>query len=254
MQWVDLVTPFLAVLATFLGLGLVVQSIRHSRALRRLEDRLAADGNAASELPLQRLRELQERVTTGAGTRRGVMDRPWLVAVAGVVALLVAAGAVWALLLRGDGASASQNGKTTSTGTPGNTTSTGTGTSTTAQAPDPTLCAKNIRLLPDNSVVGVAVFNASGMEGKAREKVAPKLSIKGYNVAKIDNPPDGRNDLAITRVQFVGQADRTAACNVARDIGLRPIRVTPLEGFTSDQIGGEEVKVVVLVGVDLASR
>lgn len=247
MEWVDLVTPALAVIGVFLGVGLIVQSIRHSRAIRRLEDRLAGTGAAAADAPLQRLQELQQRVTTSTG-RAGLGGRTPVIAALAVVGVLVVAGAAWALVLRdsGGGDTAGGPGVTTPDGTT-------TGRGTTAQPPaDPNLC-RNVAPLDDNALTTVTIFNASGVEGAARTRVQPEVSIKGYTIGQVANPPDGRSDLETTVVQYVAQEDRNAACNVARDLRIRPLKVTPLEGFSADQVGGDQVNVVVLVGLDLAT-
>lgn len=248
MEWVDLVTPALAVIGVFLGVGLIVQSIRHSRAIRRLEDRLAGTGAAAADAPLQRLQELQQRVTTSTGRSGGLGGRTPLIAALAVVGLLVVAGGAWALLLRDSGGGDAAGGPTATTAD-----GTTTGRGTTAQPPaDPNLC-RNVAPLDDNALTTVTIFNASGVEGAARIKVQPEISIKGYTIGQVANPPDGRSDLAATVVQYVDQRDRNAACNVARDLGIRPLKVTPLEGFSADQVGGDQVNVVVLVGLDLAN-
>jgi len=245
MEWVDLVTPALAVIGVFLGVGLIVQSIRHSRAIRRLEDRMAGAGTAAADAPLQRLQELQQRVTTSSA-RVGLGGRTALISVAALVAVLVLAAGAWDVFLRDSGnGTAGGPGRTT----PGTTT---TGKTTSQPAADPNLC-KTITPLEDNALTKVTIFNASGVEGAARTKVQPEISIKGYTLGDVDNPPDNRNDLQATVVQYVTQKDRNAACNVARDLDITPLKVTPLEGFSADQVGGDDVNVVVLVGLDLAN-
>lgn len=245
MEWVDLVTPALAVIGVFLGVGLIVQSVRHARAIRRLEDRLAGSGAAAADAPLQRLQELQQRAATSSGGG-GSLGRTPLVAAAAVIALLVLAGGAWVVFLRDSG-----GGDTAAPGTTAPGTTASTGTTSTAAPADPNLC-RNLTPLDDNALTTVSIFNASGIEGAARGKVQPEISIKGYTIDTVDNPPDGRSDLETTVVQFVTPEDRNAACNVARDLKIRPLKVTPLEGFSAEQVGGDEVNVVVLVGVDLA--
>ncbi|MCC6830830.1 MAG: LytR C-terminal domain-containing protein [Thermoleophilia bacterium] len=245
MEWVDLVTPALAVIGVFLGVGLIVQSIRHSRAIRRLEDRMAGAGVAAADAPLQRLQELQQRVTTSSA-RVGLGGRTALISVAALVAVLALAAGAWAVFLRDSGnGTAGGRGVTT----PGTTT---TGRTTSQAAADPNLC-KSITPLEDNALVTVTIFNASGVEGAARTKVQPAIDIKGYTRGLLTNPPDDRNDLQKTVVQYVKAADRNAACSVARDLEITPLKVTPLEGFSADQVGGDNVNVVVLVGLDLAN-
>jgi len=243
-EWVDILTPSLAVLALVLALGLAVQAWRHGRIIRRLEDRLAQVGAAAEEGPLQRLAELGQRVrATQGGGRGGAWVRPALFAVVALVAVAVLAGGAWALVLRGD------SGGGTAVAT--TETQAGSTTAPTPAAPDPGRCA-TVRPLPDNGAVTVTIFNASGVEGAANDKIAPDINLEGYRLGLVDNPPDNRSDLRRSQVQFVSTADRNAACNVAKTLGLN--RVSAVEGYTPDQIGGNEVNVVVVVGKDLANR
>jgi hypothetical protein len=244
-EWVDILTPSLAVVALVLAIGLAVQAWRHGRAIRRLEDRLAQVGAAAEEGPLQRLAELGQRMrreqTGGGGARR--LARPAAITAVTLVAVAVLAGGAWALVLRDDG------GGTGTAATTAGTTEGRTGTTTTAAAPDPGRCG-TVRPLPDNGAVTVTIFNASGVDGAAKDRIAPDINLEGYRLGLVDNPPDDRADLRRSQVQFVRPADRGAACNVAKVLGLN--RVAAVEGYTPDQIGGSEVNVVVVVGRDLA--
>jgi hypothetical protein len=178
---------------------------------------------------------------------RGVrgIPRALVAALAVVVVLAVAAGGAWAVL-RGGG-----DDGTATPAVPGTTgESTGTGATTTAPPPDPGLC-RSVQTLDNPGVVFVTVFNASGVTGAAQNKISPDLTTKGYSLGLVANPPDNRNDLRRSQVQFVKPADRNAACNVAKDLGLN--RVAAVEGYTAEQIGGPDVNVVVVVGRDLAN-
>ncbi len=241
MEWVDILTPSIAVAALLIAVGLGVQAWRQGRTIRRLEDRLAQIGSASVEAPLQRLAELQQRMSTSQGGHRRLhVSRGAVVGVAAVVLVAVVAGGAWTLL-RGDGGGATA----ASPGTTDRST-----TTASAPPPDPGLC-KTVRTLDNPGSVFVTVFNASGVTGAAQNRIAPDLTTKGYSLGLVDNPPDNRNDLRRSQVQYVRAADRNAACNVAKDLGLT--RVAAVEGYTPDQIGGADINVVVVVGRDLAN-
>lgn len=245
--WSDILTPALAVFAVVVAVGLAVQLVRQGRRMRRLEDQLAALGAAASESPLQRLTELQQRMSTsqgGIGSRLGGLVRPLVIGLAVVIVLAVAGGAVWALFLRDSGGGGGTQAATRTTGTT-------TGGTQTTVASDPGQC-RTIKPLSDNGLVQVTIFNASGVTGAALDKVGPLISNGGYTLGVVANPPDNRSDLKRSQVQYVKAADRNAACNVAKTLGLQ--RVSPVEGYTTDSIGGADVNVVVVVGKDLANR
>jgi hypothetical protein len=55
VSWLNLLTPSAAVIAIFLAIALVVQSFRHGRAIRRLEQQLASSGLSANDPALRRL-------------------------------------------------------------------------------------------------------------------------------------------------------------------------------------------------------
>jgi hypothetical protein len=250
VDWIDLLTPSMAVIAVFLAVGLIVQSIRHARAIRRLEDRLAQVGAAATESPLERIAQLQERQTTSQGGVRPPANRRGLAIAAVAVTAIVAVGAgVWWFGLRED--TPATTAGTGGGGANGNGTTTSGGTTTTASV-DPGLC-RNVPALTDNGLVLTTILNASGVSGAANNVVRPKISNAGYSIGVVGNPPDGRADLRRSVVQYMKPKDRVAACNVAKDLGLRPVKVSQAEGFSADQVGGDQVNVVVLVGTDLAN-
>jgi hypothetical protein len=252
VDWIEVLTPSMAVIAVFLAVGLIVQSIRHGRAIRRVEDRLAQVGAAAAETPLERLAQLQGRTTTSqGGIRPAGSRRTWAIAAAAVVALAVAGAGVWWFAVRDSGGTTAQAGGGNGGGAGGGDGTT-TGTTSTTAPPDPGLC-RNVPALTDNGLVLTTILNASGVSGAANNVVRPKISAAGYSIGVVGNPPDGRSDLRRTVVHYMTARDRPAACNVAKDLGLRPVRVSQAEGFSADQVGGDGVNVVVLVGTDLAN-
>jgi hypothetical protein len=240
MEWLDLLAPSAAVLAVLAAIGLVVQSIRHGRAIRRLEDRLAERGEAAAEAPLQRIAELQARAQVtaeGGGVSSGVV-RTGLAVLAVVAALVVAAAGVWWFVVRDDG---------------------GEGTATVAEQPvetapatppqDETLVPADPPVISDKSRYTVTIFNASGVTGAAREQMQPVVEGEGYQVGIVDDAPDGTSDLRQSVVMYA-EGRRDVGWNVAKDLGIR--RAGPVDGITNEQTGGADA--VVLVGRDLAGR
>lgn len=239
MEWLDLLAPSAAILAVFAAIGLIVQSVRHGRAIRRLEERLAERGEAASEAPLQRIAELQARAAVKPeGTDTGGTRVRAGLAVLGVVAALVAAaGAVWLLVVRDDG------GGSTAAGTPAAT----TGAMPATPPRDETLVPDEVAPLEDKSLYTVAVLNASGVSGVARTTIGPMVEAEGYTLGIVDNPPDGTSDLRVSRVMWA-EGRRQVGRNVARDLDIE--RAGPVDGLTTEQIGDADA--VVLVGRDLA--
>ncbi len=244
MEWIDLLTPSAAVLALFFSIALVVQAWRHGRAIRRIEQRLISNGTAGADAPLERIVQLQQRITTsegvrprrslGAGPPRGVV----IGAAAAAVVVLGAGG--WYFLIR-DSAASGKN-------PPGSSQGQTSTTDTTPVPPNPTQVPANPPDI-DPGTVTVAVFNASGVDGAALNTVGPKLEQQfGYVLGKINNPPDGRSDLKISVVQWT-KGKKVAAQNVARDLGIEV--ATPLEGVTAEQIDNADV--LVIVGLDLAT-
>ncbi len=58
MSWFNLLTPSAAVIAIFLAIALVIQSFRHGRQIRRLEQQIASSGLTAYDPTLERLKAL----------------------------------------------------------------------------------------------------------------------------------------------------------------------------------------------------
>ena len=244
MAWIDLLTPSAAVLALFFSIALVVQAWRHGRAIRRIEQRLVSNGTAGVDAPLERIAQLQQRITTSQGVRPprslggGRPGGAVLGAIAAAVVVLGAGG--WYFLIRDSGSPAK-----TPPGTAQGQTST---TDTTPVPANPTQVPANPPDV-DPGTVTVAVFNASGVDGAALNTVGPKLAQQfGYVLGPITNPPDGRADLKVSVVQWA-KGKKAAAQNVANDLGIEV--ATPLEGVTPEHINDADV--LVIVGLDLAT-
>lgn len=243
MEWLDLVAPSAAILALFGVVGLVVHAIRQSRAIRRLEERLAQAGGAAEEAPLQRIAELQARHRVSSGTPPAERSLRTAGAIAAVAVVLVAAiGGVWFLFLRDDGgadATAQEPAAaTTRAGTAANP----------PQPVDRTLVPDDVPPLADKTQYSVAVFNASGVTGAAAERANYLRNVEGYQVPVIDDAPDGTTDLRESVVMWT-RGNRRVAQNVAQDLGID--RAPPVDGLTDEQLGGAEV--AVLIGLDIAN-
>jgi LytR cell envelope-related transcriptional attenuator len=245
VDWLELVGPSAAILALFAVVGLVVQSIRHGRAIRRLEDRVAQAGSAAVEAPLERIQQLQTRAAVSSGEGRrlppGALRKALLSL--GVVALVVAAGlGGWFALSRGGDDGGAAEGPTATLEEDAGQPTVPADPGTVPDEPAP---------VANPSQFQVAVFNGSGVSGAAGDVVAPRLSSEGWQVpdALIVNEPNGRTDVAATLVQW-NQGARDAAVAVAQDLGVDD--ASPLDGYTDEQIGGADV--LVVVGQDLASE
>lgn len=240
MGWLELVVPAAAVLALFLGIALLVQSIRHGRAIRRLEERLAEQGDAATRASLERIVQLQARASTSTGAApRGERNmRPILVG--GAIALavvVVGAGAFW-FMNRGDGGdAAAQDAPAAQT------------TQTQAPPDDGTTVPQELPPLDNKSQYSVAVFNASGVQGAARDKVRPAITAEGYADSGVTtDAPDGTSDLAVSVVMY-SDGNKRVGQQLATDLGIE--RAIPIEGLTDEQTGGADA--VVMIGQDLAN-
>ncbi len=100
--------------------------------------------------------------------------------------------------------------------------------------------------IQDRAAYTVAVLNASGVTGAARDIVAPKIETTGYRLGEVGDAND--QDLA-TSVVMWRPGKQAVAQNVARDLGITS--APPLDGVAADAIG--EADVVVVVGRDSAS-
>ncbi len=243
MEWVDLLTPAAAIFALFLAVALIVQSVRQSRAIRRIEQQLAEGGGTAEEEALERVRQLQQRMSTSEGVKApGSRLRAVAIVIAVVVLIALVAGGVWALVIRDSGeATAVGDGQTESTA------QTATDGTSPPQAPSRTAVGEP-PVLTDKSQFEITVFNASGVDGAANNQIAPAIRAEGYQVPLVADSPDGRNDLAVSVVMWP-EGNRAVARNVAKDLGIST--APPLDGFTPDQIGGADA--VVLIGNDIVA-
>jgi hypothetical protein len=243
MEWVDLVAPAAAIFSVFVVVGLVVVAIRQGRAIRRLEERLARNGDAAVEASLQRIAELQSRNQTSSGmpSLRGQLRLGAALAVTALV-LVAVAGGVWYLFVRDDG------GGSASANTPSATTEASKTTANPPKPVDTTLVPANVPPIDSPSLYSVAVFNASGVTGAASNVIAPKIELEGYSVPVVDNPPDGASDRRESVVMW-SKGNKKVAWNIAKLLGIR--RAPPIDGYTPDQVGDADV--VVLIGQDIAN-
>lgn len=243
VEWLDLVAPSAAILALFAAVGLVVQSIRQGRAIRRLEDRLAQGGGSAVEAPLERIQQLQARaaVSSGEGRRLPRASMRTVLVSAAVVGVVVLAGlGAWLALSRGG-----DDGDATG---PVATLEEEAGQPTVP--PDPSTVPAEPAPVSNPGLFEVTVFNASGVDGAAAAE-AQRLRVEGWQVpeALVDDEPNQRTDLAVSVVQWNGARARDAAAAVAQDLGVDDF--SPLDGYTDEQVGGGDV--LVVVGQDLAA-
>ena len=236
MDWLDILVPGTAILALFGVVALMIQSIRLRRTVRRLEER-GGGRDQAVEVSLRRLQELQAR--GGRSLPVAAVERPHRALAAGgiaVVLLAAAAAGVWYFALRDEGAEAAAR------------TASRPAATTTRRQPAPDRSGRvpaNPPPLDNKAAYTVAVYNASGVTGAARDKIAPKLTLAGYALGTIDN---AQAQDPSTSVVMWAKGKRLVGWNVAKDLGIR--KATPLDGFDDGQTGGADA--VVIVGLDLA--
>lgn len=248
-KWLDLLTPSAAALSLLLAIALVVQAIRHGRAVRRLESRLAEREGAAARVSLDRLSQLSRRSSTSTGTPAPKREREGpqlprlgnLAAIAAVIALVL--GTSWYLFIRDDG---SGSAATSSTGV---TTTAGT----TTQRPQPVAGTND--QVPDNptplpqskGAYTILVLNGSGVP-KAAANMIPLVEAAGYKAAPPDNA--STSDERTSFVMYLPDKQEVAD-NVAKDLGIK--RRVPLDGVSVTQ-DTQDVDAIVIVGLDLARR
>lgn len=281
-KWLDLLTPSAAALAIVFAVALVIQSIRHGRALRRLEGRMAEREGAGARVSLDRLRELQQRRTPsipaeipdpgtavteaaiaddvdGAADRDDVEpERPvrtgtrgprWQPIVAAVAVLAVVAGTVSYLFLRGDDGSAANEPTSTlvQTGT------SNSGKTTTLQTPDQVVTT--VPDTPKNLANGkgayvVKVLNGTRISGAAGF-LTPRVAAMGYDTVSPTNVGDG--GIARSFVVYTDTSKIDLAQNLAKDLGITEIR--PLDGVqldsADDAVG---VDALVVIGNDALAQ
>lgn len=240
MEWLRLVAPSAAVLSLFLAVALIIQSVRHGRAIRRLEGRLEEGEGAASRASLERIAALQARSGTSSGSLHAPKPRTLLIGLGILAAVLLAAAGTWWFLGRDDTpATAQQSGSQEQPATTG---------ATTAPPPDGTSVPEDLPPLQNKSQYEVAVLNASGVSLAARDKVQPQVVAEGYTGGYIGDAPDGTSDLKTSIVMYT-DGNKQLGFQLAEDLGVE--RAIPLEGLTEDQIEGADA--VVIIGQDLAS-
>ena len=246
MSWLNLLTPSAAIIAIFLAVALVVQSIRHGRQIRRIEQQISSAGIASYDPTLDRLKELSgltER-PAAAGRKAPASGRRPLVIGGIVVAAIIVIAIIWALVGSGgssSSSSASTGGAKTQT-RPATTTT--THTATTAAS----LCA-DVAPVANPAAVTVSVYNGSGVAGAARNIVGPKITGVGYALGTVGNAP-GATVSPTSSIQYVAKTDIPAACSIATALGVAPAHITTLSVVTPAQAGTSGV--VVVVGKDIA--
>jgi hypothetical protein len=256
MSDLDLLVPAIAIVALFGVVGLIVQSVRHGRAIRKVEELLHDSGGAASEASLDRIRQLQTRAKVSTGVRRGTGPAITIAALLGVAVL---AGGAWFFLSGGDGDGGGQaSGQEQPATTDGNGQTT-PGDETTPDEENPPddgettptdpQTSTEVTPLANKAEVTVAIFNASGIQGAAGTKTRGILEAEGYSFGIIDNSPDGATGISQTQVMWAEDKEEVAR-NVAQDLEVS--LVGPLDGLTPDQIGAADV--AVIVGLDVANR
>jgi hypothetical protein len=247
MDGLELIAPATGIIALFAVIGAIVQLIRQGRAIRRLEDRLREGGVSAADASLERIRQLQTRAQISSGTapRAGPA-----VMIGVVVALAVIAAGSWLLFFRGDSDpdTGEANPPAATTTERATTTTEGGGTTTASSEANPDRVPADVPPLANKAQVTVAVFNASGVSGAARGKVAPRLEDAGYFIGTVADSPDGRSDLSRSFVMWP-EGKQEVAWNVANDLGIRD--APELDGLTREQIGNADV--AVFIGTDLAN-
>lgn len=256
-KWTDLLTPSAAALAILFAIALTIQSIRHGRAVKRLESRVAEREGAGARVPLDRLRELQKRGRSAAGepepaTGVGAPPRPGrrrsgpnLAPVAAIVAVAaVVAGTTWYLFFRGDNGSEAGGSTITSTSTAN------AGGTTADQNPVP---PKEIRTTPSETpkalpggkgAYTVMVQNGSGVNGVAAN-VSPIVAGFGYATTAPGNATT--QDVKQSFVVYVDPTKFDVADNVAKDLGIS--KIEPPDGVDLGA-GTDGVDAVVVVGND----
>lgn len=253
MSWLNLLTPSAAVLAIFLGIALVIQSFRHGRQIRRIEQQIASAGLTAYDPTLERLKELsglseKKPPAEDRATGRPIASRRTQIIVAAIVGVVIIAGVAWAVSSHNSSSSKPSTSAKATTHTA--TTHTATSTKTTVTTPAAVVSCATATPISNPSDVTVSVYNASGVPGAAGKVIGPKLTSIGYSVGTIGNAPNGVSDATVSSVQYVTKSDLPAACSVATALGVSTHDVTALTVMPGSQAGS--ARVVVLVGRDIA--
>ena len=245
----------------FLAAAALLQSIRNSRALRSIQDRLADAGFAAKEVEVAALKKIGDApiaatvvVETAQEEQPRQQPRPkdpplrtsWIVAAIIIVGLI----AIGWILFGGSSSSSSSAAVSGATSTMNTTTTAGLGTSTTPVThPVVVTACSHVTPLASPSSVTVSVYNGSGVTGAAGQIVSPKLSTVGYAIGVIANAQETQ-PLTTTTIQYAKASDANAACNVAAILGVKGSHVVLMTPAQRTQAGTSNV--AVLVGTDVA--
>lgn len=230
-------TVMFASLAAAIGLAVVVW--RRRGLIRTLEVRQGSGLGLSAPVVFDRVAALRARegisqggVPMSAGSGSGAA-----IGVVALAAVVIVAGgfAGWWFLVRGSGGASSDT--VVLPGKP----------STSALPPDSSVQVPvNPPAIQDRAAYMVAVLNASGTSGAARDRIAPKVETAGYRVGMIGDA--GRQDVT-TSVVMWRPGQRAVAQNVAKDLGIH--LAPPLDGVAASRIGTADV--VVVVGRDIAN-
>ena len=239
-DWVMITATMVMFVSLFGALGLAVIAWRRQSLIRGLEAREQNGLGMSSPVATDRVQALAGR----EGTSQGGVPMPSSTGngatvgiIAGVVVLLVVGGfAAWWFGFRGGSTSASTAGAP-QIAKPANGP---LGADPDASVPD------DPPAIQDRAAYTVAVLNASGVTGAARDVVAPKVETAGYRLGEVGDAND--QNLASSVVMWK-PGKQAVAQNVAKDIGITS--APPLDGVASDAIGDADV--VVVVGKDSAS-
>lgn len=231
------ITVTFASLAAAIGLALVVW--RRRGLIRTLEVRQGSGLGLSAPVAFDRVAVLRARegisqggVPMSAGSGSGTA-----IGVVALAVVVIAAGGFggWWFLVRGSAGPAS--GTVALQGKP----------STSALPPDSSMqVPDNPPAIQDRAAYTVAVLNASGTSGAARDRIAPKVETAGYRVGMIGDA--GRQNVT-TSVVMWRPGQRAVAQNVAKDLGIN--LALPLDGVAESRIGAADV--VVVVGRDIAN-
>ena len=258
VSWLNLLTPSAAVIAIFLAIALVIQSFRHGRQIRRIEQQIASAGLTAYDPTLERLKALSglsekqgTQPAAAGGRRQPIASRRTQIIVAAVVGgpdrrgRRVGGLLAQRLLVRQEDHHIGQSRHQATPGPaprpapphddhPGGV----------ASAPPPPRSPARRRSRSRS-------ITAAAYRAPPATSSVPKLTSVGYSLGTIGNAPNGEANAAVSSVQYVTKSDLDAACSVATALGVAPAHVTALTLMPA--VPGRNAGVVVLVGRDLAS-
>lgn len=239
MDWLDVIILAAAVIGVVAFIVLTVVIVLQGRSLRRLEDRVGPPVPVPAAPALERVRAVTSTprrdaprtnapraASTGTGApRRGL-------AVGAVVVVLVGllGAGTWFLFLRDDGGSPSA--EATASTTPTRTVDTGA-------------IPADVPQLTNKALYTVAVLNASGVNGAAANRVAPRVQAAGYTLGVVDNA--AKQGVPDSVVQY-RPGKKEVGWNLARDLGVT--KAFPVDAVSDGLIGTADA--VIIVGRDLS--